>query len=76
MIYPQGIHKLSDAISQVRHIQFEWIVQDIVIDEANYTVIPAWYGMENHKLSEICRGWNFQYFFISKLVTENKFESF
>jgi hypothetical protein len=59
ILSPHGIHKLLDAINQVRHVQFEWIVQDIVTDDSNFTVIPAKYGIANHKLSEIRRGWNF-----------------
>jgi hypothetical protein len=49
IIPPKGIHKFPDAINQIRHVQFEWIVQDIVTDEANFTVIPAERGIANHK---------------------------
>jgi hypothetical protein len=49
ILSPHSIHKLLDAINQVRHVQFEWIVQDIVIDEANYTDIPAQPGIANNK---------------------------
>jgi hypothetical protein len=41
IITPKRIHKFPDAINQVRHVQFEWIVQDIVADEVNFSVIPA-----------------------------------